>query len=61
MQVKIYAKKNGLMLGRLVALTPQYYVSKDGKILRKLDEIEALLRNGNFIMKQHVQAKVSYS
>lgn len=58
MQAKAYAKKNGLTLGRLVALALQYYMNKDDKILQKLDEIEALLKNGNFVTKQPTQAKV---
>jgi len=61
MQAKAYAKKNGLTLGRLVALALQYYMNKDDKILQKLDEIEALLKNGNFVTKQPTQAKVVVS
>jgi hypothetical protein len=55
MQAKAFAKKNGLTLGRLVALALQYYMSKDDKILQKLDELEALLRSGSFVPKQSAQ------
>jgi hypothetical protein len=60
-QAKAFAKKNGLTLGRLVALALQYYMNKDDKILQKLDEIEALLKNGSFVPKQSAQANVVVS
>jgi len=49
---KAYARKHGLTLGKLVALSLQYYMSKDDKILQKLDEIEDLLRSGSFTVRQ---------
>jgi hypothetical protein len=49
---KAYAKKHGLTLGKLVALSLQYYIAREDKILQKLDEIEDLLKNGNFTVRQ---------
>ena len=57
-QAKAYARKHGLTLGKLVALSLQYYIAREDKILQKLDEIEDLLKNGNFVAKQPTQAKV---
>jgi len=49
---KAYARKHGLTLGKLVALSLQYYIAREDKLLQKLDEIEDLLKNGNFVQKQ---------
>ena len=54
-QAKAYARKHGLTLGKLVALSLQYYIAREDKIMEKLDELEALLRNGNFVQKQVMQ------
>ena len=51
-QAKAYARKHGLTLGKLVALSLQYYIAREDKILQKLDEIEALLKNGSFTVRQ---------
>jgi len=56
-QAKAYARKHGLTLGKLVSLSLQYYITREDKILEKLDEIEALLKNGNFVQKQVVQTR----
>jgi len=60
-QAKAFAKKNGLTLGRLVALALQYYMNKDDQVLQKLEEIEALLKNGSFVPKQSAQTKIAVS
>ena len=51
-QAKAYARKHGLTLGKLVALSLQYYITREDKILEKLDGIEDLLKNGNFTVRQ---------
>jgi len=51
-QAKAYARKHGLTLGKLVALSLQYYIAREDKILQKLDEIEDLLKNGSFTVRQ---------
>jgi hypothetical protein len=54
---KAYARKHGLTLGKLVALSLQYYIAREDKIMEKLDEIEDLLRSGSFVPKQTTQVR----
>jgi len=56
-QAKAYARKHGLTLGKLVALSLQYYIVREDKIMEKLDEIEDLLKNGSFVPKQTTQVR----
>jgi antitoxin component of RelBE/YafQ-DinJ toxin-antitoxin module len=42
---KEYTKKNGLTLGKLVSLSLQYYINREDRLLKELEEIKALLKN----------------
>jgi len=49
---KEYAKKNGITLGKLVSLSLQYYMHREDRLLKELEEIKALLKNEE--VKEHV-------